>query len=166
MPRTFSWCFTMERLETFWTWRSCECAVCHGSHGTVGDSASWGVEALPISLESVDLCRSPLKEWVLCWPSCSPSIHIVTLHGRKKNRGHDGYGYIKLYLFCCQSIFGHALVAVPWCSMTHSGTPKEFQTDHRDWRRLVHRATQCWLNVRSSVDCRNRSCDSMHHKHT
>ena len=50
---------SMQRLDTFWTWRSCECAVCHGSHGTVGDSASWVVEAPRIALESADLCHSP-----------------------------------------------------------------------------------------------------------
>ena len=34
MPRTFASCFTMQRLDTFWTWRSCKCAVCHGWAGT------------------------------------------------------------------------------------------------------------------------------------
>ena len=46
----------------------------------------------------------PLAFWrrsrVSCWPwYWSSSIHIMTLHGRKKNRGHDGHGDIMSYLY-------------------------------------------------------------------
>ena len=114
----------MERLETFWTWRSWVCAVCHGSHGTVGDWASWVVEAPRISLESADLCPSPLKEIL----SVLTLLKFVNSHHDsawpEENQGHDGYGYITCYIYFVVRVFGNALATVPWCSTTHSGTSK------------------------------------------